>query len=87
MGPEHCYLKDTGRASYVSATDAEALDAFQAREPARRDHPRARDRARLRLACGAMARPLARGRAGAGLLSGRGDKDVAHVASLLGAPV
>jgi tryptophan synthase beta chain len=29
VGPEHAFLRDSGRASYVSATDAEALDAFQ----------------------------------------------------------
>ncbi|MEM9444981.1 MAG: tryptophan synthase subunit beta [Verrucomicrobiota bacterium] len=29
VGPEHCYLKDIGRADYAYATDAEALDAFQ----------------------------------------------------------
>jgi tryptophan synthase beta chain len=28
VGPEHAWLKDTGRAEYVSATDQEALDAF-----------------------------------------------------------
>jgi len=28
VGPEHSFLKDTGRAEYVSATDAEALEAF-----------------------------------------------------------
>ena len=28
VGPEHAYLKDTGRAEYVSATDKEALEAF-----------------------------------------------------------
>jgi tryptophan synthase beta chain len=28
VGPEHAWLKDTGRASYVSVTDDEALDAF-----------------------------------------------------------
>ncbi|MDJ0740954.1 MAG: tryptophan synthase subunit beta, partial [Gammaproteobacteria bacterium] len=28
VGPEHAWLKDSGRASYVAATDAEALDAF-----------------------------------------------------------
>jgi tryptophan synthase beta chain len=28
VGPEHAWLKDSGRAQYVSATDAEALDAF-----------------------------------------------------------
>jgi len=29
VGPEHAYLKKTGRASYVSVTDDEALEAFQ----------------------------------------------------------
>ncbi|MHC2994949.1 MAG: tryptophan synthase subunit beta [Candidatus Atribacteria bacterium] len=29
VGPEHAYLKETGRAIYVSATDNEALEAFQ----------------------------------------------------------
>ena len=29
IGPEHAWLKDIGRAEYVSITDAQALDAFQ----------------------------------------------------------
>jgi len=29
VGPEHCYLKDTGRAQYVAAEDTEVLDAFE----------------------------------------------------------
>jgi tryptophan synthase beta chain len=29
VGPEHSYLRDSGRVEYVSATDAEALAAFQ----------------------------------------------------------
>ncbi len=29
IGPEHSWLKETGRVEYVSATDTEALDAFQ----------------------------------------------------------
>ena len=29
IGPEHAWLHDTGRASYVAITDAEALEAFQ----------------------------------------------------------
>jgi tryptophan synthase beta chain len=28
VGPEHSYLKDSGRATYVAVTDEEALDAF-----------------------------------------------------------
>jgi tryptophan synthase beta chain len=29
IGPEHAWLKDQGRVTYLSATDQEALDAFQ----------------------------------------------------------
>ncbi len=29
IGPEHAWLKDTGRVNYVSATDQEALEAFR----------------------------------------------------------
>ena len=29
VGPEHAHLKDSGRAEYVGATDAEALEAFK----------------------------------------------------------
>jgi tryptophan synthase beta chain len=29
IGPEHSWLRDTGRVNYVSATDREALEAFQ----------------------------------------------------------
>ena len=29
VGPEHCYLKDSGRARYVAAQDDDVLDAFE----------------------------------------------------------
>jgi len=29
VGPEHCYLKDTGRAQYVAAEDEDVLDTFE----------------------------------------------------------
>ena len=28
VGPEHAYLKDSGRASYVAVTDKQAMEAF-----------------------------------------------------------
>jgi tryptophan synthase beta chain len=83
VGPEHSYLRDTGRVTYESATDAEALDAFQAL-------------CRLEGIIPALepAHALAWVRRSAGTfpsdavvlvcLSGRGDKDVAHVAATLG---
>ena len=85
VGPEHSWLRDSGRVRYDSATDAEALAAFQAL-------------ARLEGIIPALetAHALAWVRRSAGrwhgdapvlvCLSGRGDKDVAHVAGLLGAP-
>ena len=30
VGPEHAWLKDTGRADYVNITDTEALEGFHA---------------------------------------------------------
>ena len=73
VGPEHAHLRDRGRASYATATDEEALDAFRrlartegilpALEPA---HALARALeldAEVVLVC----------------LSGRGDKDLASV--------
>lgn len=83
VGPEHSYLRDVGRVSYETATDAEALDAFQAL-------------CRLEGIVPALesAHALAWVRRAAGTfppdaavlvcLSGRGDKDVAHVAASLG---
>jgi tryptophan synthase beta chain len=83
VGPEHSYLRDTGRVSYVTATDAEALEAFQslcrlegiipALEPAH--------------ALAWLSRSAGTFPPGALILvclSGRGDKDVAHVAAAMG---
>jgi tryptophan synthase beta chain len=83
VGPEHAWLKEIGRAQYCSATDAEALEAFQlcarlegilpALEPA---HALAR--------VDEIAREL--GRDGLVLMNlcGRGDKDVFTIAQALG---
>ena len=83
VGPEHAHLKDSGRAEYVGATDAEALAAFRllaekegilcAFESA---HALAHA---LKLAEGEPGRPILVG------LSGRGDKDVAQAQKLLAA--
>jgi tryptophan synthase beta chain len=86
VGPEHSQLRDTGRVSYQSATDAEALEAFQAVARLEGIIP-ALETAH---AFAWVRREAGRWPAGALVLvclSGRGDKDVAHVAALLGAPV
>ncbi|WP_321490516.1 tryptophan synthase subunit beta [uncultured Hyphomonas sp.] len=83
IGPEHAFLRDSGRAEYLSTTDKEALDAFQlctklegiipALEPS---HALAR--------VGEVAQEL--GKDGLIVLNmcGRGDKDVFSVAKYLG---
>jgi tryptophan synthase beta chain len=83
IGPEHAFLRDSGRAEYLSTTDKEALEAFQlctklegiipALEPS---HALAR--------VGEVAQEL--GKDGLIILNmcGRGDKDVFSVAKHLG---
>ncbi len=83
IGPEHSWLHDIGRANYVSATDKEALEAFQlcsriegiipALEPA---HALAYVRK--------LAPQLGRDKIIVMNMCGRGDKDVFTVASALG---
>jgi tryptophan synthase beta chain len=86
VGPEHSWLRDTGRVRYDSATDEEALDAFQALSRLEGIIPA------LETAHALAWVRRSRGRWAADepvlvCLSGRGDKDVAHVARLLGSPV
>jgi tryptophan synthase beta chain len=84
VGPEHAQLKDSGRARYVSVTDEEALRAF--RELARLEGivPALEPAHAVAWVLGAAA---GRDPDEVALinLSGRGDKDVAHVAALGGA--
>ena len=80
IGPEHAWLKETGRVTYLSATDQEALDAFHlcaelegiipALEPAH---------ALARVFDVAQERP--RDHLMIVNISGRGDKDLAQVAA------
>ena len=80
VGPEHAALKDSGRADYVGITDTEALDAFQALSRSEGIIPALESAHAL-----AFAMKLAKSDAfGADdiilvNLSGRGDKDLAHV--------
>ena len=82
VGPEHSWLRDSGRVRYETADDNEALEAFKlvcrlegiipALETAHAFAWLLRQRGQ------APASPVLV------CLSGRGDKDVAHVASILG---
>ena len=85
VGPEHSYLKDSGRASYVSVTDDQALEGFQQLSRLEGIIPA------LETAHAVAWIALQRGRWRAGepvllCVSGRGDKDVATVSERLGSP-
>lgn len=86
VGPEHSYLRDTGRVTYETATDSEALDAFQALCRLEGIIP-ALETAHALAWVSRSAGQWTRNQSVLVCLSGRGDKDVAHVADLLGARV
>ena len=83
VGPEHAFLKDSGRAQYVGATDAEALTAF--RILAENEGILCAFESAHALAHGLkMADEAPEGSIILVGLSGRGDKDVAQAQQLLG---
>jgi tryptophan synthase beta chain len=83
IGPEHAFLHDAARAEYVSATDDEALEAFQLISQLEGIIPALESAHAV-----AHALKLAREMSGEQVivvnLSGRGDKDVTTVAERLG---
>ena len=83
VGPEHSYLRDSGRVTYQTATDSEALDAFQALCRLEGIIP-ALETAHALAWVQRSAGQWTRAQTVLVCLSGRGDKDVAHVADLLG---
>jgi tryptophan synthase beta chain len=83
VGPEHAYLKDTGRAQYVTITDAEALAAFHDCCRIEGIIPALESSHALAYA-GQLAKTLPRDRIVLVNLSGRGDKDMNTVAERSG---
>ena len=81
VGPEHAYLKDSGRATYVPITDREALDAFFEFSRSEGIIPALESAHAL-----AFAKKIATERSKDDLilvnLSGRGDKDIAQVRAM-----
>jgi tryptophan synthase beta chain len=82
IGPEHAHLADTGRARYEKVTDAEVLGAFEAL--ARTEGIITALESAHALAWVLRAREELAGKVVLLNLSGRGDKDVAQVAEILG---
>jgi len=83
VGPEHSHLAALGRARYESVADPEVLDAFELLARTEGIIP-ALESAHA-LAWVSRERAALAGRTVLVNLSGRGDKDVAQVAQLLGA--
>lgn len=83
VGPEHAYLKTTGRAQYHAISDAEALEAFQLLCRTEGIIPALESAHAVALAV-RLARERPRDQIIVVNLSGRGDKDMHTVASALG---
>ncbi len=79
IGPEHSYLKETGRVSYVSVTDRQALEAFHRLAEWEGIIP-ALESAHAVAHAIDLGREMAAGSILIVNLSGRGDKDVEAVA-------
>ncbi len=83
VGPEHAYLKDTGRATYVAVTDEQAMEGFQLLCRTEGIIP-ALESAHAIYGAIDVARALGPEAAVVINLSGRGDKDMGIVAQVLG---
>ncbi|MFN3583512.1 tryptophan synthase subunit beta [Phenylobacterium sp.] len=83
IGPEHAWLHDVGRATYLTATDRESLDAFMLLSKLEGILP-AIESAHAIARIGDVAKEVGKDGVVVLNLSGRGDKDVNTVANFLG---
>jgi tryptophan synthase beta chain len=81
VGPEHAYLKDIGRVSYVPINDEEALNAFRTLTRVEGIIPALESSHALAYAM-KLAKTMAPSQQIIVNLSGRGDKDMHTVASI-----
>ncbi|WP_299565482.1 tryptophan synthase subunit beta [Enterovirga sp.] len=84
IGPEHAWLHETGRATYLSATDDEALEAFQLLSRLEGIIP-ALETAHALARVADLAPKLPAEHLMVVNVSGRGDKDIPQVAEILAA--
>lgn len=82
VGPEHAYLRDTGRAHYIPVDDAQAVDAFMKLSRLEGIIPALESSHAVALAM-RNARSLPKDTAIVVCLSGRGDKDMDSVMNFL----
>ena len=83
VGPEHSYLKDSGRARYVAVTDSQALEGFKSLSVTEGIIPALESSHAVYYAT-QLAPTLSRQEFIVVNLSGRGDKDISIVAEALG---
>jgi tryptophan synthase beta chain len=83
IGPEHAWLKDSGRVDYTAVTDREALDAFQLLCRTEGIIP-ALEPSHAIAAVARVAKDMPRDAIVLANLCGRGDKDIFTVADALG---
>ncbi len=83
VGPEHSFYKDSGRAQYVTATDKNAIDSFLKLSKVEAIIPAIESSHAVFYAM-KLAGELSKDEIIVICLSGRGDKDVAEIASILG---
>lgn len=83
VGPEHSYLKESGRATYVSVTDTEALEGFQLLSRIEGIIPALESSHAIAYA-GKIAGMMRKDQTIILNLSGRGDKDLQIVMNALG---
>jgi tryptophan synthase beta chain len=83
IGPEHAWLKETGRVTYLSATDKETLEAFQLCSKMEGIIP-ALEPAHALAKVTELAPKRAKDHLMVVCVSGRGDKDIFSVAEHLG---
>ena len=86
VGPEHSWLKDTGRAKYVAVTDEEALEAFHTLTRTEGIMPALESSHALAYVT-KLAPKMKKDQVIVVNLSGRGDKDIHTVATLKGISV
>jgi len=86
VGAEHSHLNATGRAEYVSITDAEAMEGFKLLSRAEGIIP-ALESAHAIAYVSKLAPEMKKDEVIVICLSGRGDKDVNQVAEIMGVPL
>ena len=86
VGPEHAFLKDKGRATYVAVTDKQAMEAFFELSKTEGIIP-ALEPSHALYTTMQLAKELGPGKDIMVTLSGRGDKDMMTVAKLMGVKI